>query len=111
MAGPIITRVKGWLFPDKTPEPDSDVSPTPEPQPDTPTPPKQDDVPVARPSAIQAVNYIRAFLILKNLPLKKLRDSFFKLPLRQIFWVIGLCIWVYMSYALVKLLLNTVFGF
>lgn len=88
MAGPIITKLKNWFFP-KKPEPPKE----PEPEPTV----KID----AAPSPLPAVNYIRALLILKSLPLAQLREEFFKLPLRKLGWTVGLAIWLYMSYAII----------
>ena len=100
MAGPIITKINGWLFPEKKP------APAPEPAPESAPNTVEADVPdIAQPSAVQAVNYIRALLILKNLPLKQLREEFLKLPLAKICWLAGVLIWLYMTYALASWLL------
>ena len=95
MAGPIITKINGWLFPEKKPP----TVPSPEPDPAVVEPE------TIQPSAIPAINYVRALLILKNLPLKQLREEFLKLPLAKICWLAGLLIWMYMTYALASWLL------
>jgi hypothetical protein len=95
MAGPIVTKINRWLFPEKKPAP----VPSPEPTPEVSAPEQ------VKPSAIPAVNYVRALLILKNLPLKQLREEFLKLPLAKICWLVGLLIWFYMTYALASWLL------
>jgi hypothetical protein len=96
MAGPIITKISNWLFPEKKPAP----APLPEPPPTVAPEPEP-----VQPSGIQAFNYVRALLILKNLPLKQLREEFLKLPLAKICWTAGLFIWAYMTYALASWLL------
>lgn len=73
-------------------EPVAPITPTPEPE--------NPAAPEVKRSFIPAVNYLRAFLILKKIPFKQLRAEFLKLPLRQIAWVIGIGIWAYMTYAL-----------
>lgn len=94
MAGPIITKIKSWLFPEKPKPVEPDAEPSPAPEPPAP--------PIAEPSNLQFLNYIRALLILRDTPLKKLREEFFKLPLGSLAWGAGCVIWLYMSYAFLK---------
>jgi hypothetical protein len=94
MAGPIVTKIHGWLFPEDKPAPMPDPEPAPAREPEP-----------VQPSVIPAVNYLRALLILKNLPLKQLREEFLKLPLAKICWMLGLVIWAYMTYAIARQLL------
>jgi hypothetical protein len=75
---------------------------------DTPvvTPPTPEEpqitIPDIKPSNLQFVNYIRALLILKNIPLKKLRDELKKLPWLDIFYVAGVLIWLLMTYLFIR---------
>jgi hypothetical protein len=101
MAGPIITKIKSWLFPEK-PKP---VEPEAVPASTQPEPP------VVEPSNLQFLNYIRALMILRDTPLKKLREEFFKLPLDRLTWFAGCLIWLYMSYAFLRwFILRVVLG-
>ena len=92
MAGPIITKIKSWLFPEK-PKP-AEPADVPVPAPAEP--------PVVEPSNLQFLNYIRALMILRDTPLKKLREEFLKLPLNHLAWGAGCLIWLYMSYAFLR---------
>lgn len=74
---------------------------TPAPAPDPPP----IEIPEIKPSNLQFVNYIRALLILKNIPLTKLRDELKKLPWLDIFYVLGILVWILMSYLLIKQLM------
>ncbi len=69
--------------------------------PPTPEEP-QITIPDIKPSNLQFVNYIRALLILKNIPLKKLRDELKKLPWLDIFYVAGILIWALMTYLFIR---------
>jgi hypothetical protein len=103
MAGPIITKIKSWLFPE-TPKP---ITPEPAPAPE----PVQPEPPAVEPSNLQFINYIRALMILRDTPLKKLREEFLKLPLSRLAWGAGCVIWLYMSYAFLKwFILRVVLG-
>ena len=92
--GPILTKIINWWNPKPAPTPTPSPIPVPEP---APTP----DIPPITPSSVQAVNYIRALLILNQIPLKKLRDEFFKLPLKKIAYTIGVVIWFIMTYSFI----------
>jgi hypothetical protein len=101
--GPILTKLINWWNPKPKPTPTPAPIPLPAPEPiPTPAP----EVPTVTPSSIQAVNYIRALLILKNIPLKKLREEFLKLPLKQIAYTIGVVIWFIMTYSFITRLLG-----
>jgi hypothetical protein len=92
--GPILTKLINWWNPKPKPTPTPAPIPVPEP---TPTP----DIPPITPSNIQAVNYIRALLILKQIPIKKLREEFLKLPLKKIAYTIGVVIWFIVTYSFI----------
>jgi hypothetical protein len=94
MMGPILTKISNWWNPKPTPAPIPAPEPTPEP---APTP----DTPPITPSRVQAVNYIRALLILKQIPIKQLREEFLKLPLKKIAYTIGVVIWFIMTYSFI----------
>jgi hypothetical protein len=93
---PVISWAKKKLTPDK---PVDIVPDSPAPPPPTP--------PLVTPSAINSINYLRAWLLLKKIPFKKLRDEFLKLPLKDLAYIGGLFIWVYMTYTLVMWLLTS----
>jgi hypothetical protein len=59
-------------------------------------------VPEIKPSNLQFVNYIRALLILNQIPFRKLRDELKKLPWLDIFYVLGILVWILMSYLLIR---------
>lgn len=50
-----------------------------------------------KPSNFQVINYVRALLILKNTPFKKLYVELKKLPWLDIFYVLGVLVWIFMS--------------
>jgi hypothetical protein len=100
MAGPIITKIRDWLYPKK-----DDPKPTPAP---TPQPEPVDDKPLIAPSSIQFVNYIRAIMILRNIPITKLQAEFAKIPWLDIGYIAGVFIWVYMTYALTTQLFRAI---
>ena len=90
--GPILTKIKN-LFGPKTP-----VEPEPAPvMPDKPVEPEIPTINVS-PSGINAVNYIRALMILRGIDFKKLREEFFKLPLKQLGIMTGLIVWCGLTY-------------
>lgn len=72
---------------------EDDTPPVPAPEPKEPAV----EIPEIKPSNLQFVNYIRALLILKNIPFTKLRDELKKLPWLDIFYVLGILIWIFMS--------------
>lgn len=76
-------------------------APSPKPAPEEP----QVVIPEIKPSNLQFVNYIRALLILKNIPFTKLRDELKKLPWLDILYVVGIFIWIFMSYLFVRQLM------
>lgn len=90
--GPILTKLSEWWNPTPAPTPAPAPTPVPEPTPDIPT---------ITPSSIQAVNYIRVLMILKQLPIKELRAAFLKLPLKKIAYTIGVVIWFIMTYSFI----------
>lgn len=101
---PVITYVRKKWTPDKKPE-------TP-PEPDKEKPeeiPAEPDPVVVTPSSLNVVNYLRALMILRNTPFKKLWAEFLKLPLKKLAYATGLIIWVYMTYTLVTQLLSLLF--
>lgn len=101
MAGPIITKIKLWLFPEKPKPIEPEAVPAPPPT----------EPPVVEPSNLQFLNYIRALMILRDTPLKKLREEFFKLPLNGLAWAAGCVIWLYMTYAFLRwFMLRVVLG-
>lgn len=59
------------------------------------------EIPEIKPSNLRAINYIRALLILKNTPFKKLYVELKKLPWLDILYVLGVLVWVFMSGLLV----------
>ena len=89
--GPLLTKLKKLVFPDKAP------APTPAPQPE-PAPVPEPTAPDVKPSAINAVNYIRALMVLRNIDFAKLRAEFSKLPLRQLGIIFGLLLWCALTY-------------
>lgn len=94
---PVISGVRKKLFPDKEPE----VPPTPTPAVDDVTPETKPEQPtMPEPGLLNSVNYIRAWLILRNTPFKELRAEFLKLPLKKLAYVGGLIVWAYMTYTL-----------
>lgn len=95
---PVISWAKKKLTPDKPVDVIPDQPPVP-----TPTP----TVPEIKPSTINAINYLRAWLLLKKLPFKQLYAEFLKLPLKDLAYIGGLFIWVYMTYTLVMWLLTS----
>jgi hypothetical protein len=101
MAGPVITKIKSWLFPEKPKPAEPAVVPVPPPA----------EPPIVEPINLQFLNYIRALMLLRNTPLKKLREEFFKLPLGSLTWCAGCLIWLYMSYAFLRwFILRVVLG-
>jgi hypothetical protein len=101
MAGPIITKIKSWLFPEKPKPVAPEAVPVPAPV----------DPPVVEQRNLQFLIYIRSLMILRDTPLKKLREEFFKLPLDRLTWFAGCLIWLYMSYAFLRwFILRVVLG-
>jgi hypothetical protein len=98
--GPILEKISNWWKPKPAPTPTPTPAPIPVPEP-PPKPTPTLDITPATPSKIQAVNYIRALLILKQIPFKKLREEFLKLPLKQIAYTIGVVIWFIMTYSFI----------
>lgn len=56
-----------------------------------------EEPPLIKPSPVQAVNYVRALLILKNIPFKELVQELRKLPWFKITYCLGVIIWIYMT--------------
>jgi hypothetical protein len=101
---PVISWAKKKLTPDEP----VDVPPDENITPDTPADPVPAPAPpLVKPSAINSINYLRAWLLLKKIPFKKLRDEFLKLPLKDLAYIGGLFIWVYMTYTLVMWFLTS----
>lgn len=86
-----------WLTKKEEEKPTPEPAPVPAPAPETPAIP---ELPEVEPSRVQVVNYVRVLAILRSIPYKKLKEEFFKLPLRQLAWLIGVGIWLYMTYAI-----------
>lgn len=104
---PILKKLSNWLKPKPAPAPTPTPAPILPPDPTSaPIPTPTVDAPEISRSNIQLINYARALLILKQLPLKKLREEFLKLPLRKIAYTIGVFIWAIMTYSLLKHLLQ-----
>jgi hypothetical protein len=62
-----------------------------------------------RPSSVQLVNYIRAAMILRNIPFKKLGDELKKVPWFTVVYITGVVVWVYMTYSLCIYLFRAIF--
>jgi hypothetical protein len=90
---PVITGIKKRLYPDQAPDPVPEPPPTPDP-------------PLITPSRIDAINYLRAWLILRKIPFTQLRDELLKLPLKKMIYTCGVCVWVYMTYTFIQLALS-----
>lgn len=60
-------------------------------------PKKSEESPLVKPSPVQAVNYVRALLILKKIPFKQLMQELQKLPWFKITYGLGVIIWIYMT--------------
>lgn len=96
----MFSKLRNWWTP-KTP--DTPVEPKPaNPPVAVPAPAAEPapELPEVKPGAIQMVNYLRAFAILRKIPFKEFRAELVKLPWRQIAWFTGLVIWLYMTYAI-----------
>lgn len=94
MARPVIKWLRGWLSPAIKPDiPDKPAPVIPEPA-------------VPKPTGLPLADYVRALLVLRAIPFKKLRIAFLALPLRQIFYVIGCVIWVIMTYSFITYILR-----
>lgn len=61
--------------------------------------------PDVKPSSFKFLNYIRVLLILNKIPIKKLRAELKKLPWLDIFYVLGILVWVVMSFLFVRQLI------
>jgi hypothetical protein len=105
--GPILEKISNWWKPKPAPTPTPTPAPISPPDPtSTPIPTPTVDTPSISRSNIQLINYVRALMILKQIPLKKLREEFLKLPLQKIAYTIGVFIWAIMTYLLLKQLLQ-----
>jgi len=92
----ILTRIKNWITP-----------PAPVPPPAAPiTPPPIPTVPDVKPSMIDAVSYLRAFAVLRNIDFDKLRNACAKLPVKQIGITVGILAWSGLSYWLCYLVIQ-----
>lgn len=60
-------------------------------------------MPEVTPSGINAINYVRALMILRKIDFKKLREEFLKLPLKKLAIAIGVIAWCALSYWLFRL--------
>ena len=103
MPRPVLDALRRLWSPEKDePAPAPTPAPVPEPTP-APVPAPVVPVPNVKPGPINSINYVRALLLLRKIPIKKLREEFLKLPLRQIGFILGFIVWLGLSYWLICL--------